>query len=90
MTDELFLEIMRWAFVVFVWTSVAALVLIVISYAIWVIEKAIYGIGSFVDLKKHREQMLDNVAILWGEYQYRLNKRRERNRERFAKKGDGK
>ena len=73
--------------------SVAALVLIVISYAMgrWVIEKAIYSIGSFVDsLKKHREQMLDNVAILWGEYQYKLNKRRERNRERFAKKGDGK
>ena len=90
MTDELFLEIMRWAFVVFVWTSVAALVLIVISYAIWVIEKAIYSIGSFVDVKKHREQMLDNVAILWGEYQYKLNKRRERNRERFAKKGDEK
>ena len=71
MTDELFLEIMRWAFVVFVWTSVVVLIGVALQYILWVLDKIFLFWDIFAGVSKQRAQMTRRVDVLWARHERR-------------------
>ena len=77
LSDELFIAIMQYAFVVFVISSVIILFGVAIKYILYVFDKIYLWWDTFVDIQQKRANRFGQVDVLWSAYQYDL-KRREK------------
>ena len=87
LSDELFIAIMQYAFVVFVISSVIILFGVAIKFILYVGDKYYLWWNTFVDIQQKRANRNRRVDVLWGDYQYQLKQRDKARKESgiFAK-----
>ena len=71
MTDELFTEIMQWAFVVFSWISIFILFGLAIGLFVWMADNLFRFVDVCFEINKNRKQMAVRVEKMWLDYERR-------------------